>query len=178
MNIMPTHSHLFWMFLSSNVTRSVMALLLFAEMMLWTAWMLLASVWADAERAVEYSVNHISWNDAETIAEGAAYQGPWRMNDSDFRYVDDASVAMTDEGNTALEWVDQARKEVLFQWHGLQDEGDHSDPVVVSGSPGTFSWLPRITFCPAGCFSIVNSSYIDGEQSRIRLIKGAANNKP
>ncbi len=125
-----------------------MAVLLFAGMMIWTAWVLLASVWAEADRTDKDPGNYVSWHDAEEIAEGPAYQGPWRMNDSDFRYVDDASAAMDDHGNTALVWVDQAKKDVLFQWHGLQDEADRGDPVVVSDSPDTFSWLPRVAFCP------------------------------
>lgn len=44
----------------------------------------------------------VSWNDPMEVAAGDAYQGPWRMNESDFRYVDAPTVALDPEGTVAV----------------------------------------------------------------------------
>ncbi len=65
------------------------------------------------------------------------------MNESRFDYVDDPSVAIDDQGDAAVVWVDQARKDVFFQ--RISATGAKlGEPVNVSGSPAVFSWLPRV----------------------------------
>ncbi|MCH4562913.1 hypothetical protein MKP05_07190 [Halomonas sp. EGI 63088] len=53
----------------------------------------------------------IVWHAALEVATGEAHRGPWRMNESDFRYVDDASVALHEDGMAAVVWADQAPQE-------------------------------------------------------------------
>jgi hypothetical protein len=86
----------------------------------------------------------IVWGDAVEIAAGGAHRGPWRMNASDFRFVDDPAVAAGPGGHVAVVWVDQARKDVLFQL--LERDGTRrlESPANVSRSPRVFSWLPRV----------------------------------
>lgn len=89
----------------------------------------------------------IRWQAPRTLATGEAWQGPWRMNESDFRYVDDPSVAIAADGTVAITWVDQANKAVMlavFEADGAArfEQG----PVTVSRSPDVFSWLPRVVF--------------------------------
>jgi len=101
-----------------------------------------------APAAFQVAESDVSWAEAVEVARGEAYQGPWRMNRSDFRYVDAPSVDLTDDGRTALVWVDQARKDVFFQLRSLDGEGPPADPVNVSRSPDVFSWLPRVALDP------------------------------
>jgi hypothetical protein len=80
----------------------------------------------------------IAWQPALEIAAGRAERGPWRQNDSRYDYVDDPSVAIGEDENVAVVWVDQGRKDVFFRRLP-------AGPVVnISRSPDTFSWLPRI----------------------------------
>src|SRR5687768_565314 len=51
------------------------------------------------------------------VASGPARLGPWRMNNSDFDYVDDATVAVTSDGHVGVAWVDQRQQEVYFQMY-------------------------------------------------------------
>jgi hypothetical protein len=87
--------------------------------------------------------NAVAWLPALTIASGGGIKGPWRQNDSHYDYVDDATVAFTQEGRLAVAWVDQRRKEVLLRVFAA-DGGARTTPVEVSRSPATFSWMPRI----------------------------------
>lgn len=89
----------------------------------------------------------LSWHGITEIAAGRAERGPWRMNESRFDYVDDPSVALDERGEAAVVWVDQARKDVLFQ-RFLATGAKRSEPVNVSRSPAVFSWLPRIALSP------------------------------
>ncbi|MDN3519923.1 sialidase family protein [Halomonas ramblicola] len=86
----------------------------------------------------------ISWRDVLEVASGEAHMGPWRMNESDFRYVDDASVALRADGMAAVVWVDQARQNVFLQRYGRDGEPQLEAPTNVSRSANTFSWLPRV----------------------------------
>jgi hypothetical protein len=89
----------------------------------------------------------LAWHGSTEIAAGRGERGPWRMNESSFDYVDDPSVAIDERGDNLVVWVDQARKDVLF--HRLSATGaKRGDPVNVSRSPATFSWLPRIALSP------------------------------
>ena len=78
------------------------------------------------------------------VATGEAFQGVWRMNDSDFRYVDAPSVALDDDGIASIVWVDQEAQDVYFQRYTRAGEALLTEPVNVSGSGDIFSWLPRV----------------------------------
>ncbi len=128
--------------------RSVLAGVLFVGMMTWTAWLLLASVWAEAENRNETIVETVTWYGKTVITEGPAFQGPWRMNDSQFYFVDDPSVDVDEDGSVALVWVDQSDKNIFFTWHDEDGGIDTEDAVNVSSSPDIFSWLPRVVISP------------------------------
>jgi hypothetical protein len=83
------------------------------------------------------------WHGSNDIAVGRGERGPWQMNESRYDYVDDPTVAIDDRGGIAVAWVDQARKDVLFQRFSAQGR-KLGQSVNVSRSPGVFSWLPRI----------------------------------
>lgn len=70
--------------------------------------------------------------------------GPWRMNESEFHYVDDASVALRKDGTVGVVWVDNQRQDVFFRSYDAQGRPERSEAVNVSRSPRIFSWLPRI----------------------------------
>ena len=53
----------------------------------------------------------VQWQDRIEVDAGQAHVGPWRMNDSVWRYVDDPTVAIDPQGRVAVAWVDQARRE-------------------------------------------------------------------
>jgi hypothetical protein len=91
----------------------------------------------------------MTWQEPLVIASGGGYQGPWRMNESDFDYVDAPSAAIDAAGATAVVWVDQARKNVLFQRYSSNGEAQLAEPVDVSRTPQVFSWLPRIALSPS-----------------------------
>jgi len=86
----------------------------------------------------------VHWQDPVEVATGEAYQGPWRMNESDFRYVDAPTVAMDETGRVGVAWVNQEAKDVYFQLRDASGRPLTEDPVNVSRSPDTFSWLPRM----------------------------------
>ncbi len=86
----------------------------------------------------------VVWEKSIKVASGKAYQGPWRMNESEFHYVDDPTVAVTRGGAVAVAWADQSRKDIFFQVYEPGGEKRFAEPVNVSGSPGIFSWLPRL----------------------------------
>lgn len=86
----------------------------------------------------------VVWGERIEVASGPAYRGPWRMNDSRFLYVDDPTVAVDGTGAVGVAWVDQSRKDVLFQIYGPDGEPRFEEPVDVSRSPRVFSWLPRL----------------------------------
>jgi hypothetical protein len=89
------------------------------------------------------------WHGSIEIAAGRAELGPWRMNESRWDYVDDATVALDERRGAALAWVDQGRKDVFFQ--RLDANGKKlTQPVNVSRSPRVFSWLPRVAIDPEG----------------------------
>lgn len=90
----------------------------------------------------------VTWTRVIEIASGEAYQGPWRMNRSDFRYVDAPTVAMDGERSVGVAWVDQSRKDIFFQFCGPDGDSQLVEPVNVSRSPKVFSWLPRMQIAP------------------------------
>ncbi len=89
---------------------------------------------------------HIEWEAPVKVVSGAAYRGPWRMNESDFHYVDDPDVAVDDRGQLAIVWVDNEAQDVFFQAFDDDGESAAGEATNVSSSPDIFSWLPRVEF--------------------------------
>jgi hypothetical protein len=90
----------------------------------------------------------IEWKEKILVASGDVYQGPWRMNESEFHYVDDPAVAITDGGKTGIAWADQREQDLFFQLYNSGGEPILESPTNISQSPGIFSWLPRMTINP------------------------------
>lgn len=86
----------------------------------------------------------VTWNKPIKVASGPAHQGPWRMNASQFHYLDDPTVAIDTRGSVGIAWADQTRQDILFQTYGSDGQARFQNPVNVSRSPGIFSWLPRL----------------------------------
>ena len=87
----------------------------------------------------------VEWHDDPVeVATGEAFQGVWRMNDSDFRYVDAPSIALDGDGVASVVWADQAAQDIYLQRYDRDGETLLSTPVNISRSGDTFSWLPRM----------------------------------
>jgi hypothetical protein len=86
----------------------------------------------------------VTWDERIEVASGDGYQGPWRMNESKFHYVDDPTVAINEEGVVGVAWADQSRRDIFFQIYERTGEKRFEEPVNVSRSPQIFSWLPRM----------------------------------
>lgn len=84
-----------------------------------------------------------AWRAPLEIATGGGARGEWRQNDSRYDYVDDGTVAFLPDGALALAWVDQRRKDVLFQTR-VSDGQLRTATVNVARNGATFSWHPRI----------------------------------
>jgi hypothetical protein len=89
----------------------------------------------------------LAWRAPLDLATGGGTRGEWRQNDSVYDYVDDATVAYLADGSLALAWVDQRRKDILFQTRG-SDGQVRTGTVNVSRSGASFSWHPRIAASP------------------------------
>jgi hypothetical protein len=106
--------------------------------------LLLALVlWLAASPARPAPAPAIVWEAPITLATGGGTKGPWRQNDSDYDYVDDGTVAFLADRRLAVAWVDQRRKDVLFQTFDAAGKPGEA-PLNVSRSGATFSWHPRI----------------------------------
>lgn len=103
----------------------------------------LLSACLESERARDESAFWAGSGPVE-VARGPAQRGPWRMNESDFEYVDDPTVATTDDGHIGVAWADQARRDVFFQMYTPAGRARFAKAVNVSSTPGTLSWLPRL----------------------------------
>lgn len=90
----------------------------------------------------------VEWHGATEIAKGRGEKGPWRQNESRYDYVDDPTVALDRQGDIYVAWVEQGRKDVLFQRLAADDARPRGAPVNVSRNPDTFSWLPRMVVLP------------------------------
>lgn len=86
----------------------------------------------------------VTWEEPVVVATGPAFQGPWRMNDSKFLYVDDPAAAFDRDGNLALVWVDNAKQDIFFQRFDASGVPQFEEPVNVSRSGNIFSWIPRL----------------------------------
>lgn len=86
----------------------------------------------------------VRWQPEVRVASGPAHRGPWRMNESEFHYVDDPTVALTQSGVVVVAWVDQSRQDVSLQVYEPDGQERFAEPVDVSRTPEVFSWLPRL----------------------------------
>ncbi|WP_169617270.1 sialidase family protein [Nodosilinea sp. P-1105] len=90
------------------------------------------------------SADWVTWTAPLEVAQGDARRGPWQMNDSEFHYVDDPTVAINDQGIIGVAWADQTQQDIFFQRFGADGQPQLEQPVNVSRSPEVFSWLPRL----------------------------------
>lgn len=90
----------------------------------------------------------IEWGQPVEIATGGGERGPWQQNNSRYDFVDDPSVAVERDGDAAVVWVDQARKDVFWQVFAPDGTKRLAKAVDVSRTPAEFSWLPRIALSP------------------------------
>lgn len=90
----------------------------------------------------------VEWKVIAEIANGPGEKGPWEQNDSRYNYVDDPTVTIDPRGNVAVAWVDQSRKDVFFQRISADGSRQPAEPVNVSRSGDTFSWIPRMARAP------------------------------
>ena len=86
----------------------------------------------------------VTWGEKIEVASGSGYRGPWRMNESEYDYVDDPTVAINEQGVVAVAWADQSKKDIFFQIYASDGKTRLEKPVNVSRSPRIFSWLPRM----------------------------------
>lgn len=86
----------------------------------------------------------VTWREKVEVAAGGGHKGRWRMNKSDFRYVDDPTVAINERSVVAVAWADQTRQDIFLQLYEPDGKARFQAPVNVSGNPGIFSWLPRM----------------------------------
>lgn len=105
---------------------------------------LLAAALAGAPAAGRTDPPAPRWGERIEVASGGGWRGPWRMNASEFHYVDDPTVAVSDNGQVGVAWADQARKDIFFQLFEPGGKPRFKEPVNVSRSPRIFSWLPRL----------------------------------
>lgn len=87
------------------------------------------------------------WHGNIEIAAGRGERGPWQQNESRYDYVDDPAVAVNSRGEMAVAWVEQGRKDILFQRYAA-DGTKLGARGNISRSAATFSWLPRIVIAP------------------------------
>jgi hypothetical protein len=76
------------------------------------------------------------------------------MNQSDYDYVDDPTVAINEQGSIAVAWADQSRKDIFIQIYEEDGKKRFQAPVNVSRTPQTFSWLPRIYYASRGAGNV------------------------
>ncbi len=96
----------------------------------------------------------ITWDTRIEVASGSAYQGPWRMNESAFHYIDDPTVAINEDRLIGVAWADQSRKDIFFQLYTANGEKRFEEPVNVSRTPNIFSWLPRMVITSSNPSSV------------------------
>ena len=88
----------------------------------------------------------VEWRHPIKVAAGAAYRGPWRMNDSNWDFVDDPAVALADDGTVGVAWTDHTERDLYFQRFAADGTAEFESPTNISRSSEIFSWLPRIVF--------------------------------
>jgi hypothetical protein len=92
----------------------------------------------------------LAWENPVEIVSGQGQKGPWKQNESRYDYVDDPSPAVNENGEIFFAWADQHKKDVFMQRIGQDGSLQFHRPVNVSGSPKTFSWLPKLALSRDG----------------------------
>jgi len=114
----------------------------------WLALLVAACCAAAVGKPVRAEPVAVTWDAPVEVAAGGGHRGPWRMNDSDFDFVDDPTVAINDAGVVAVAWADQARQDIFLQVFAPDGDRRFDAPVNVSRTPEIFSWLPRLRIGP------------------------------
>lgn len=109
---------------------------------------LIAVALITAPAQVQAGPSGVTWEKRIEVASGNAYRGRWRMNESNFDYVDDPTVAINEQGFVGIAWADQSRQDIFFQIYEPNGNRRFREPVNVSASPRIFSWLPKIVIGP------------------------------
>ena len=78
----------------------------------------------------------VTWAEPVEVAAGDAHRGPWRMNDSEFHFVDDPTVAIDNDGGVAVAWANQREQDIYFQRYSPAGEPVLAEPVNISRSGG------------------------------------------
>jgi len=86
----------------------------------------------------------VRWEERVEVSAGDAHRGPWRMNESEFHFVDDPTVAISAGGQVGVAWADQKQKDIFFQVHEPEGGTRFEQAVNISRSSEIFSWLPRV----------------------------------
>jgi hypothetical protein len=92
----------------------------------------------------------VNWKEKIEVASGGGHRGPWRMNESDYDYVDDPTVAVNEQGSIAVAWADQSRMDIFIQIYEENGKKRFQAPFNVSRNAQTFSWLPRMIYASRG----------------------------
>ncbi len=90
------------------------------------------------------TTRELQWSEPTVVATGNAHRGPWRQNNSEYDFVDDAAVAVNDQGFVAVAWADLPTHDIFLQLHGPDGDALFDEPANISRSPGIFSWIPRL----------------------------------
>ncbi len=106
--------------------------------------MALAAALIGALAAARAQSAGVIWDEPIQVTSGEAYVGPWRMNASQFHYVDDPTVAIDENGAVGVAWADQTQRDIYFQSYARDGTKRFAQPVNVSHTPKIFSWLPRM----------------------------------
>ncbi|MCH9012823.1 MAG: exo-alpha-sialidase [Proteobacteria bacterium] len=96
----------------------------------------------------------VTWDERIEVASGGGYRGPWRMNESEYDYVDDPTVAVDERGLVGIAWADQSGQDIFFQVYGPDGKKRLEAPVNVSKSPRIFSWLPRMVIASGDAIKV------------------------
>ena len=107
-------------------------------------YLLLAAALIAAPAPGQSEPSGVVWEQKIEVAAGGAHRGPWRMNDSEFHYLDDPTVAITENSVVGVAWADQSRQDIFFQIYEPDGKTRFQTPVNVSRSPRIYSWLPRM----------------------------------
>ncbi len=99
---------------------------------------------ASAEDPEGSETVRVTWDPVIEVDSGNATRGPWRMNESEWDFIDDPAVAINNKDEVGVAWVDHVKQDLLFQRYDAEGEPVFDEPVNVSGSSSIFSWLPRI----------------------------------
>ncbi len=82
----------------------------------------------------------VTWEQTIAVAAGGGFRGPWRMNESEYDYVDDPTVAINEQGVVGVGWADQSAKDIFFQILEPGGTKRFEKPVNPRFRPSSSSW--------------------------------------